>query len=272
MTLALAFKGAEGVVLAADSRVTLQFMSGPPSGPQQIMSAHYDNATKLLKMKSQPHVAAVTYGLAVLGQGQPRTAHSYLPEFEASLQKAGVGRLSVQEFAQRLSDFFMNQHAVSQTPMQAGDMVFLVAGYDENAPYGRTFEIKIPGAPAPTEWHAHDFGLTWGGQGEIAQRIINGLDQPLTQHLTGALNLNAQQVQQLRDTARRVSGVQIPYQLLPLQDCVDLCILLVRTTAQLMQYMIGVRGVGGAIDVAVITSEGTRDVQIKEIQGERERL
>jgi hypothetical protein len=53
MTLAIIFKGTEGVVLAADSRVTLQFQV---PGTQLVTSAHFDNATKLLKVGKQQHV------------------------------------------------------------------------------------------------------------------------------------------------------------------------------------------------------------------------
>ena len=61
----------------------------------------------------------------------------------------------------------------------------------------------------------------------------------------------------------------IPYQFLPLQDCVDLSIFLIRTTIKLQTWLVGVRGVGGAIDVATITRiEGFRAIQQKRIVGE----
>jgi len=108
MTLAIGFKGSEGVVLAADSRVTIQAITQPPGAPHQvIIPATYDNATKLLKVQGQDYVAAVTYNAGAVGVQQPRTAHSLLAEFEAQL--AGEQRLSVEAFAQRLSDFFNSQ-------------------------------------------------------------------------------------------------------------------------------------------------------------------
>ena len=64
MSLAIAFKGPEGLVLAADSRVTLTFQTQmPASGGTPallIVPAFYDNATKLLRVQSQGYVAAVT--------------------------------------------------------------------------------------------------------------------------------------------------------------------------------------------------------------------
>jgi len=56
---------------------------------------------------------------------------------------------------------------------------------------------------------------------------------------------------------------------LPLQDSIDLAIFLVRATITLQKWQIGIRGVGGAIDVATITqTDGFRSVQQKQIRGE----
>src|ERR1700730_2340709 len=114
MSLAIVFKGPEGLVLAADSRVTLTFQATTPTAPASagtsillVVPAFYDNATKLLRVQGQDYVAAVTYGLGTIGQNEPRTAHSFIPEFEADL--ATEPRLSVEEFARRLGNFFLSQ-------------------------------------------------------------------------------------------------------------------------------------------------------------------
>lgn len=110
MSLGIAFKGPEGIVLAADSRVTL---SGPLPDSNLLVQAHYDNATRLLKVKNHDNVGAVTYDLGALGGRQPRTAYSYLPEFETEL--ATEMRLSVEEFASRLGEFFQAQWSAANT-------------------------------------------------------------------------------------------------------------------------------------------------------------
>src|SRR5437867_11506031 len=110
MSLGIVFKGAEGIVLAADSRVTLlaQIQQPQQAGqPQQMLvPATFDNATKLLQSSSQHYVAAVTFGAGAIGNREPRTAASFMPEFDTELLKGKVSRLSVQDFAQKLSDFF----------------------------------------------------------------------------------------------------------------------------------------------------------------------
>ena len=131
MSLGIAFKGPEGIVLAADSRVTLT-RQAPDSN--LLVQAHYDNATKLLKVKDHDYVGAVTYGLGALGNKEPRTAHSYLPELETELP--AQKRLSVEGFAAKLGDFFQRQWDAVNTPAGAESMVFLVGGLDEGDAYG----------------------------------------------------------------------------------------------------------------------------------------
>src|SRR5579864_1785305 len=102
MSLGIFFKGPEGVVLAADSRVTLTTNVKNNVGQNVILPSFYDNATKLLRVNGQNFVGVVTYGLGAIGQKTPRTAHSYIPEFEAALAKKGGGRLTVEQFSKEL--------------------------------------------------------------------------------------------------------------------------------------------------------------------------
>lgn len=275
MSLGIAFKGPEGIVLAADSRVTLNVPLQVPQGPLLLLPVTFDNATKLLKVKGQDYVGAITYGAGAIGQQEPRTAHSFIPEFEASL--ADLPRLSVQDFAQRLSDFFMARWADAGMPNPAPlgtDMIFLVGGYDEGAPYGSVFEIFIPSRPAPHETlPAGQFGATWGGQQEIASRLINGFDpmalNVVRDFLDVPLVVPEGQLDPLDLELRAKLAAKIPWQFLPLQDCVDLSIFLVRATISLQKWTVGIRGVGGAVDVATVTRiKGFQYVQQKEIIGE----
>jgi len=268
LSLGIAFNGPEGIVLATDRRVTL---SGPLPDSNLLVQAHYDNATKLLKVKDHDNVGAVTYGLGALGARQPRTAHSYLPEFETEL--ATEMSLSVEEFATRLGDFFQAQWSAANTPAEADAMVFLVGGFDEGDAYGRVFEVSIPNSPAPVEKSVDEFGITFGGQHEIAGRLLGGYDPRLEALMRANLDLNAAQSANFRQKVLQSLAMPIPYQFLPLQDSVDLAIFLIKTTATLQRWTTGVRGVGGAIDVATITrTDGFRAIQEKRILGDRSEL
>ena len=265
MSLGVVIKGTEGIVLAADSRVTLEAQK-KDSHPIPV---NYDNATKLLAF-SKPHnfVGAVTYGQAVIGL---RTAHSFVPEFEQTVLE-GKERLGIDGYATELSKFYMNRWKENyKEDYQGPNMTFIVGGYNVREAYGQVLRFEIPGQPIPKPEAAMElgFGMTWGGQLEVASRLIHGFDPRLMDIVAAKADLNEEQAKQMHQEL--ISNLQypIPYQVLPLQDCVDLSIFLIRTTMLAQQLAIAVRGVGGPIDVAIITrTKGLEYVQQKEIHGE----
>jgi len=267
MSLAIAFKGPEGIVLAADSRVTLtaQLAAGGET------TSHFDNATKLLSVQGQPYVGIVTYGAGAIGSPGPRTAHGFTPEFEAQLSAKFPERTTVLEIATELGEFYNQQWQQGGMPAVGtpgfAPMVFLVAGFDVAEAYGKVFEISVPTAPAPVEQTPGDFGVTFGGQNELVARILNGVEPRVLELAKDELKLTDVQAGALYQRLRQDLAAPIPYQFLPLQDCVDLATFLVNMTPAVQGWTVGVRGVGGAVDVATLTrTEGFRGIQQKHIQ------
>jgi hypothetical protein len=267
MSLGVVIKGTEGIVLAVDSRVTLE--AHRPNTPP--IPVNFDNTSKLLSF-SDPHnfVGAVTYGAAVIGR---RTAHSFVPEFEQNiLAKKYQKRTDILTYANELSDFFMARWKESMPDNYRGpDMTFIVGGYDPKAPYGKVFLLGIPNRPKPEPRNPgkHEFGMTWGGQLQIASRIVHGFDPALVPIIRKTLNLDRKQTTKLVEDLRKRVEFPIPYDVLPLQDCVDLAIFLIRSTMSFQRLAVGVRGVGGPIEVAVITrTKSISFIQKKDIHGE----
>jgi len=267
MSLGVVIKGTEGLVIAADSRVTLE-AKRPGQNPIQI---NFDNATKLLTFQ-EPHkyVAAVTYGLAVIGK---RTAHSFMPEFEQDNFKNTEERIKIKEYAKKLSDFFLLQWEKSSMPKSSDfkgpGMTFIVGGYDPEAAYGSVYIFDIPNNPDPKQRNMDNFGMTWGGQLQIATRIIHGWDPIFMSIIKKELNLDDKKISELEKKLKSELAFPIPYDVLPLQDCVDLAIFLLKSTVQAQQLAIGIRGVGGPIEVAIIRrTDGVEFIQKKKIRGE----
>ena len=265
MSIGIVIKGPEGLVLATDSRITLTTRKDGSTIP-----ITYDNARKVLQI-AKPHnyVGTVTYGLGGIGL---RSAYSFLHEFESTLPKT---RLSVADYAQNMSNFFMQQWNKAMPANYKGlSMVFVVGGFDKNQPYGRVYLFEIPRKPKPTEQHPMtpkkqpQFGITWGGQREIVDRLIAGYDVRALGIIQKTLKLKKKQVQQLQGALLPLQ-IPIPIQILPLQDCVDLAILFVATTIEAQRLTAGIRGCGGPIDIATITRlEGFNFVQEKSIHGQ----
>ena len=247
MSLGIVIKSPEGIVLAAESRVTLT-VNGPDGKPSHMVN--FDNATKLFSFKApHNHIGVVTYGQAAIGQ---RTAHSFVPEFESTLPDE---RQTVAEMAQRISDFYMEQWTASMPADYKGpNMTFIVAGFNEQEPYGRVFLLDLPNRTDPIEQQAaiSDFGITWGGQREIVDRLIQGFDQRVVQIVTQSLNLSPQQQRELSTLLTKNLQLPIPLNVMALQDCINLAKLFIRTTIETQELTIGVRGCGGPVEVAII--------------------
>ena len=220
-------------------------------------------ATKLLSFNApNTAIGVVTFGQAAIGV---RTVSSFLPELEAHLPGH---RLSVDEFAKTLSDFFVGQWKSGMPADYKGpNITFVVGGFDDGQPYGKVFAFDIPAFPVPAERNPGDFGLTWGGQKDIVDRLIQGFDNGLIDILKTELSLDADKIAELRP---KLQALQLPMPLafMALQDDVDLALFFVETTIAAQRLTLGLRGCGGPIDVATITRrDGFRFIQQKQVKG-----
>ena len=266
MSLGIVVKGPEGLVLAADSRLTLTLQY--PAGANQVsVPVSFDNARKIVNFVS-PHnwFGAITFGAAAIGL---RTASSFAPEIQSILPQT---RQTVDQYAQLLSNFFAAQWTASIPANYQGlPMNFIVAGYNDGEAYGRVYTFDIPSAPTPQEMNPNDFGITWGGQRELVDRLMRGYDENALSIIQRALGLNNSQLLQMKQALAPLQ-MQFPVQVLALQDCIDLAIFFIRTTIQAQSLTTALRGVGGPIDVSVITrTQPFTFVQEKGLRGEEAR-
>ena len=265
MTLAVVFKGPEGIALAADSRATL---TATLSNGQQTTS-YYDNATKMLSIQGQEYVGIVTYGMAAIGTTEPRMPNGFMPEFEAELAAKHADRATVAEVARELGSFFTQQWQKAGMPAPRDDyppMFFLVAGFNLGEAYGRVYRVSVPDAPDPDEQQVGAFGLTWGGQQEFVNRMLHGADFRAADIAKDELKLTDAQADSLKKRLQKDLGLPIPWAFLPLQDGVDISAFFVNMTSAIQTWTVGIRGVGGAVDVATITrTEGFRAIKKKSI-------
>lgn len=264
MSIGIIIKGPEGLVLAAESRITL---GGTSNGRQ--FPVFFDNAKKVLGFP-EPHdyIGAVTYGLGSIGL---RTASSYIPEFEESLPKK---RITVLKFTNLLKDFFLEQwQEYSSTLTEEYDgppMAFIVGGFNKGEPYGRLYLLYIPSEPEPIEQHTppNNFGTVWGGQRGIVDRLIQGYDERALDIIKTELNLDDCQINGIKEKLLELQ-MAMPTQFLALQDCIDLALLFIRTTIEAQRLTVALRGCGGPIDVATITRlQGFKFIQEKKLKGE----
>ncbi|HUA13134.1 MAG TPA: hypothetical protein VL989_01395 [Candidatus Sulfotelmatobacter sp.] len=247
MSLAITIISPEGIVLAADSRLTVTMKNELADGSKTVIPNYYDNAVKVLNL-TKPHnyVAATTYGAGTIGQ---RTAHSYLKEFQASL---GNRRLATKTFAQKLLDFYKKQWGEVEHSEDEDKLYFQVAGIDATELYGEAYLVTIPDSTSPhTLIEKGSFSLAWGGQTDTVYRLAKGYDALIAQELNDS-NLSEEDKQMVLQILNS-KELNLPIHLYSLQDCIDLARFLIDSTVKAQSLSVGIRGVGGSIDVGCIT-------------------
>jgi len=247
MSLAITVISPEGIVVAADSRLTVTVENQLADGNKAIIPNYYDNAVKVLNL-TKPHnyVVATTYGAGTIGQ---RTAHSYLKEFQATL---GERRLSTKSFAQKLLDFYKQQWDGVPHGENDDKLYFQVAGIDASELYGEAYLITIPSDTIPQVLIPRGaFSFAWGGQTETVFRIAKGYDALIEKELNDSdlTVANKETVLNILNSKE----LNLPVHLYSLQDCIDLARFLIDSTSKAQALSVGIRGVGGSIDVGCIT-------------------
>lgn len=144
----------------------------------------------------------------------------------------------------------------------------LVSGYNSDGT-SQTYEINSPGKKILKRKN-NEFGCTWIGQGDVVSRLILGYDSKLFKvPVIKAMGKKADD--ELRTQIRGLEYF-IQWSLITLQDAVDLAVFLIKSTSVMQRFADGIsmdvgdiQGVGGPIDVALVTKEGIKWINKKEI-------
>ncbi len=223
-----------GIVMAADSRMTVLRSEEREEGEQKMRVQQQlvlsDNAYKVVELRSVG-VGVSVYDAGIINN-QPVDSHVHRFEEEEVTPEEDV--ISVSEKFRR---YF-------QTMFPGINVGFHVAGYrlEERASVPYVLVGHTVKEPAIKRVNAGDdgkvqYGITRSGDSLVANRLIDPQHLPL-------------------------------FTAMPLQDAVDYALHLIRTTIDTMRFEPRFPSVGGPIDVLVVTPEGMRWVQRKELRGE----
>lgn len=144
----------------------------------------------------------------------------------------------------------------------------LVSGYNPDGT-SETYEISSPGEKIIKRKN-NEFGCTWIGQGDVVSRLILGYDSklfkvPVIKSMGKKTN---------NDLRNQIRGLEyfIQWSLITLQDAVDLAVFLIKVTSVMQRFADGIsmdvgdyQSVGGPIDVVLITKDGIKWINKKEI-------
>ncbi|GET32644.1 hypothetical protein PbJCM13498_15070 [Prolixibacter bellariivorans] len=231
----------DGIVMASDSRVTINSEQQTPDGKKLLLAAGMSDSNNKTFL-FQDKIGISTFGQADI-KGAP--VSSFIEKFIREHESEDP---SVSEFANDL-----NTHFRTFDPIP--DVGFHVAGYDDTeyglkqmvyqvAPLHDLVQIKNTDLPNgdPTQ------GAAWGGEGDILARLI----QPV---FSRDENGDYQQL----------PFFPIPWQFFTLQDAIDFAVYAIRTTIDSVRFLPRAKTVGGPIDVLVIKPSESIWISKKEL-------
>jgi hypothetical protein len=233
MTLLVTVFVQEGIVMAADSRLTIDMPhAGNPD--VRVPVGYVDTSQKLFLNDSG-------VGISVCGNafvdGSPIAGR-----MDAFLASAGK-ELNAADMPQALLESFGKCGPVPFT-------TFHVAGYTEQQQ--RVYRVKVHENRVIENEGAAKLlpGAQWDGDADVVNRLVKS-------------------VAVIRDgDPRPLPDYPLPWEFFTLQDAIDFAIYLQRATIDSFRFQLRTKTVGGPIDIAVITPSGARWLQKKQLRGE----
>lgn len=219
MSLIVSLKVAEGIVMAADSRVSMQVRKGDDLRGMMGICHYSDEFHKLF---AAPNGAGISFcGEMAIEKGN---LNVFLERFlKEKIQKD----TSVAETAHALLAYMRSLPKVPAS-------IFHVCGFEGETPVFWRVQPKKDLAEALEEKP-----LVWDGEGDILARLLSPVAMRTPQ-----------------GTAAPLPDHPVALNLFTLQDAVDFADYAIRTTIETMRFQLRAKTVGGAVDLLVLKPEG----------------
>ncbi len=180
------------------------------------------------------------------------------------LQMKGCELLNIEKNQYNITFSFKNPQGGLEEGLAGVDMIeLLVAGYNKDKSH-KVYGCYIPGEiqkRRDSEDKNNEYGSSWIGQGDVVSRIVLGFDGRIgnVQYTKEAMLIQGET--QIFEELKSLEYA-IQWGTMTLQDGIDFCTLMIQTTSAMQRFSDGINadpgdmpGVGGPIDVAVITPD-----------------
>ncbi|MDG4950749.1 hypothetical protein NLM59_07415 [Weeksellaceae bacterium KMM 9724] len=237
MSLIITTYAPEGIILAGDSRLTLNWNQENNGINNNYSITASDSNNKVFQIKEKFGLA--TFGAADIN-GIPISG--YINQFIEEKIKTDT---EIDEIPQSLHEFFGDYLAKPET-------CFYLCGYKlENGisiphiyfidiHHGITTRLNYSGGQI-------QYGANWGGETEVMTRLLNDIKIHNGEEWTD------------------VNATNIPFNFFTLQDAIDFSIYAVRTTIETFKFQQRIKTVGGPIDILAIKPNEVQWIRKKEL-------
>ncbi|MFL5562883.1 MAG: hypothetical protein ACJ79K_15535 [Gemmatimonadaceae bacterium] len=266
MTIAIALKVGDGIVLGADSAATLG-----------AVNKVFFNAEKISNLVKGLPLGLMVYGLGGLDR---RSIASVVKDLRELLTNGDphwrVGaKYTVEGVAKLVRQFIYEDRYQKQYPQQRLDaagntipifdsMGLVIAGFSADSDHPEAWSLQIDDkgqcAAAECVLKQDEFNAVWGGMPEALSRLMRGWSSQVRNGLIG-LSIPAQEVDKFLQS---LPMEPLVYAAMPLQDAIDLVKYMAEVTIGFTRFAPGPPTVAEPIDIAAITKhEGFRWVRRK---------
>jgi len=214
----------EGIVLAADSRVTMNWPSVIEGKPNINFTQVSDTSHKVFLINQR--IGLATHGDACI-EGVPMA--SFINQF---IDQRVLPTDEVDVVAKKVLEYFRNLESDLST-------FFYVVGYKKVADQSEQhiYLVDIKGNQQTRTNHGTEgtfFGANWGGEIEVISRLVRAVKMSQG------------------DDWVEVDQVEVPWSYMTLQDAIDFSTFAVRTTIESLRFQQKIQTVGGPVDVLVL--------------------
>lgn len=265
MTICVSVRIAEGLILAADSMVTIEGTINTPKGPKEGVLQTFEFANKLTRIKDYP-IGVMTWGVASISD---RSIPSLIMEWEygLNLRMLNAG-FTVKDMADELQGFIGERYDKSYPDTKKRPRLgVFIGGYSDGRFFSEEFFCEWPNKIAWKKVRpdkadgSPDFGANWFGQVDALNRLIHGYDKSGINEL---IKRGVEKEIVEKWIGDRVSEMQLVFDGMPIQDAVEFANYAVEVTIGRFRFSIGVPVCGGNVDIAVITPESFQWAQRKQ--------
>lgn len=265
MTICVSVRIPEGLILAADSMVTLEGTIDTPKGPQSGVLQTFESANKLTRIKDYP-IGVMTWGIASISN---RSIPSLIMEWEYGLSSSFLNAgFTMRDMADGLHEFIAARYDKSYPATKKRPKLgMFIGGYSGGQFFSEQFYCEWPNEIAWQEVRPNkpdgspDFGANWFGQIDALSRLIHGYDKAGINELIKR-GADKTIVQKWMDD--HVSELLLVFDGMPIQDAVDFANYAVQLTIGKFRFSVGVPVCGGNVDIAVITPDAFKWAQRKQ--------
>jgi len=270
LTIALAIKVNDGLVLTTDSATTITSAVHVPG--QDLTLNVFNNEQKITHLHDFLPIGFMTWGLGVI-QDHSINWHAkeirnrFMGVDQENLEwKIDADNYELNEVAVRVYEYFQNIFPVVDPNVSIAFGV-LVGGYSANGGEpevytcvtSNTSELKPPELTMPKK----SVGSIWFGQPEAIFRLVRGASLKLPEALK-KLGVDESLIHPYAEAILRETGTNLVWSGMPIQDAIDLAVFFANTSINFSRFNAGANTVAGPIDVAAITRhEGLKWVSRK---------